>query len=132
MFVNLIEFGSPTRDTSARDPSWAFVETYLRSLNGDKKDGVILGSSGNSYMGISGGRNNQYLVAGYLDGYGSFVFSGGSENDTPQEVVVNGDFSTYASENVADLEEAVAAAKVFYERGALAEQFKWENEPRSR
>lgn len=128
MFVTSIEYGSPNADGSVPSPDWNCVEMHLRSLDGDNKDGVILASSGSSYLGISGGRSNQYVVAGYVEGRGSVILANGPKGEGVQQVVVNGDFNDFASEFVVGLEDAIAAAREFFQSGSLVRQFKWENQ----
>jgi hypothetical protein len=125
VFVTSIEYGSPNADISTLSPTWDAVEKHLRSLDGDSKDGVILSTSGNSYLGISGGRRNQYIVAGYIEGHGSVILAGGENDGKNQEVVVAGDFQVFASEFVVGLDVAVCAAKTFFDCGTLAPELKW-------
>src|SRR5690349_18032811 len=120
MSIKSMEFGPNGNETTVTNPSWGAAESILRELDGERNDSVALDSSGDSYMGISGGRDGCYVVAGFLEGFGSFICANGSEGRPAQDVVVAGDFNTYASENVVDLETAVRAAKVFFETGGLA------------
>lgn len=76
-------------------------------------------------MGISGGQDGRYVVAGFLEGFGSFICASG-EAGPPKEVVVAGDYNTYASSNVVGVETAIRAAKAFFERGLLSKDLKWE------
>src|SRR5215469_8103747 len=112
MFIKAIEYGPNGNETTAADPSWDFVESILRSLDGQASDSVALDSSGKSYMGITGGRDGRNVVAGFLEGFGSFICASG-EAGPPKEVVVTGDFNTYASTNVVGVETAIRAAKAF-------------------
>lgn len=125
MFIKAIEYGPNGNETTAADPSWDFVEAIIRSLDGHASDGVALDSSGTSYMGISGGQDGRYVVAGFLEGFGSFICASG-EAGPPKEVVVAGDYNTYASSNVVGVETAIRAAKAFFERGLLSKGLKWE------
>ncbi|MGA2231446.1 MAG: hypothetical protein ABSH22_11150 [Tepidisphaeraceae bacterium] len=127
MFVETIKYGTTDHQQIAQKPSWDFVQTALRSLDGNITDGVALESAGKSYMGIAGGERGHYVIAGYLQGFGSFICASGDAAGPAKDVVVAGDFNTYASENVVGIETAVLAAKAFYERGALLENLKWEN-----
>src|SRR5271154_6552143 len=111
MFVKAIQYGTTGHEKTTERPSWDFVETALRSLDGNANDGVALDCAGKSYMGIAGGEKDRYVVAGYLEGFGSFICASGAANGSPKDVVVAGDLNTYASENVVGIETAVAAAK---------------------
>lgn len=126
MFVKGIEYGITANAQSVNEPSWSFVEQQLRFLDGELIDGVILRSAGGSYMGICGGMCNEYVVAGHLDGYGSFICASGRNDSARKQVSVNGDFNEYPSRNVVNLDTAISAAKDFYECGILSEEMNWE------
>jgi hypothetical protein len=128
MFVTSLQYGSPTGDRNLANPEWDSVEMHLRLLDGDSSDGVILGSSGNSYLGVSGGRGNQYVVAGYIAGFGSFILANGEKGHGTRQVVVNGDFNNYPARHVVGLDDAIAAAKEFFESGDLVKGFIWEKQ----
>jgi hypothetical protein len=128
MFVKKIEFGIPGSVPIAIVPSWSVLESHLRSLDGNNSDGVLLQSSGTSYMAVSGGIDNKLVVAGYLEGYGSFICASGPAKGPTTDVSVNGDFNQYPSKNVVDICTAVAAARVFCEGGVLAEHLEWERQ----
>ena len=95
------------------------------------RDGIVLNSAGKSYMGISGGRHNECVVAGYREGFGSFICASGKQSSSPKQIAVNGDYNSYSSVNVVAFEAAIKAAKVFFERGELSQDCEWEKERRS-
>src|SRR3954467_8997297 len=125
MFVQAIVFWPNGKEQTVQHPSWDFVEAILRTLDGHANDGLTMESTGNSYMGISGGENDRYLVAGYLEGFDSYVCASGNSGGPPLDVVVTGDYNTCESKNVVGLETAIVAAKEFFERGILSENLKW-------
>ena len=128
MIVKAMDFVSLGSNMTANEPSWDLVEKALRALNGETADGVVLQMAEQCYMGISGGRNNRYLVAGYLKGFGGFVCASGEKGGTPIDVVVVGDLNTVESKNVVGIEAAVLAAKAFFFHGELAKEMKWEHD----
>jgi hypothetical protein len=131
MFIKSIEIQSLTGAKAVEKPDWSLVENELRSLDGCDKDSLILDHNDErSYMGISGGRDNQYVVGGYLEGFGSFIANIGIESTKIVEAVVCGDFIEYTAMNVVDLESAIAMAKVFFNSGELASSFRWEKQRR--
>ncbi|MFI5379133.1 MAG: hypothetical protein ACHRHE_07550 [Tepidisphaerales bacterium] len=116
-------------DTTAENPTWELVEATLQSLDGEGCDGVSLDSIGDSCMGISGGNDGRYVVAGYLKGFGNFICASGESAGPAKDVAVAGDFNSYASINVVSIQTAIAAAKAFCEGGVLSEHLVWEKEP---
>lgn len=114
------------RTQVAENPTWEFVEAALRCLDGENKDGVVLQSTGQSYMGIAGGENGRYAIIGYLEGFGEFICASGLQGGPPQDVVVAGDCNNFASKHVVDINTAVEAAKAFFGTPALSERLKWE------
>jgi hypothetical protein len=127
MFVKSFEFVQGEAQPQV-DPQLVEVEAALRSLDGEERDGIILNSGGQSYMGISGGERGRYVVAGYLEGQGSFICANGNPDGPRKDVVVARDYNTYASKNVVCLEDAIVAAKAFCKHGALSYRLKWEND----
>jgi hypothetical protein len=110
------------------NPTWDVVEAALRSLDGQERDGIVLQRDNQSYMGISGGEDNQCAIIGYLEGFGEYVCASGVEDGPAQDVAVAGDYNSFESKHVIELEKALLAAKAFFERGVLSEQLKWEKE----
>jgi len=107
-------------------PSWDCVEAALRALNGEDKDGIVLKSDGPSYMGISGGEDGWYAIIGFLEGFGEFICASGAQDGPPRDVVVAGDYNSFASKHVIGIQTVLAAAKAFFERGALSDELEWE------
>jgi hypothetical protein len=132
MFIKKLEFGIPGNPKTVVDPTWTFVHSCICSIDGVRRidtpvnDGVVLQLEGHSYMGISGGLNGQFIVAGYFEGYGSFICANGPTAGPVQNVSVNGDLNPYQSKFVVDLDVAVCAAKTFCEHGRLTESLTWE------
>jgi hypothetical protein len=126
MFVKNIEFGIPNTLQYASDPNWAMVESHLRLLNGEADDGIVLQSAGASYMAVSGGMHDEFVVGGYLEGFGSFICASGKRGGGIRNVCVNGDFNQYPPENVVDLSTVIMATRSFFEYGTLTEQLQWE------
>lgn len=104
--------------------TWPTIERQLRSIDGVNSDTVIIPSTGNSYMGISGGNDGRYVVGGYIDEKGSFICASG-EDGHPKDVAVCDDFNEYPSVNVVTLDAALIAAKEFFETGGLSTKLKW-------
>ena len=127
MFVNELTIGSIQEQVMSQ-PSWDVVETSIRNLDGGSCDGVALNGPNNSYMGVAGGEEGRYVIAGYLHGLGSYICASGEEEGPSQNVVVAGDYNTYPSKNVVGIEIVVEAAKAFFERGVLLERLKWEKQ----
>jgi hypothetical protein len=128
MFVTSLEYGPDDAEKIEPSPSWDFVETRIRSLNGENEDGLVLASSGDTYLGISGGQANRYVVAGYIEGRGSIILANGQTGGASQQVAVCGDYNTYESQYVIGIEDVIIAAREFFQNGGLAQQLKWENQ----
>lgn len=126
MFINELAVGS-IQEQVISQPSWDAVETSIRNLDGGTCDGVALNGPNNSYMGVAGGEEGRYVVAGYLHGFGSYICASGKEGPF-KDVVVAGDYNPYPCKNVVDLEIVLKAAKAFFEQGVLAESLRWEKE----
>ena len=128
MFVTAIDFWPNGKQQRVEDPTWDFVDARLRLLDGEVNDGVLMDSGGDSYMGISGGEHGRYIVAGYLDGFGSYICASGKVGGALLEVVVTADYNTYESKHVVGIETVISAAKEFFERGVLSEELNWEKQ----
>lgn len=126
-----IIYGVTHQESTVENPQWEIIEAALRSLDGEGRDGVCLDGVDDSYMGICGGNDGRYVVAGYLAGVGSFICESGEAGGSAMDVAVTGDFNTYASINVVTVETAIAAARAYCERGVLCEHLLWETERRS-
>ena len=130
MFVKAMEFGPGGEETTVESPGWDAVERALRSLDGLKNDSVTLDSVGRSYLGVAGGAGDRYVLAGFLDGFGSFICASGREDGAVVDVPVAGDTNAYESKHVVDINVVIDAARAFYERGALLERLRWEKQGR--
>lgn len=130
MFVRTMEYGPSGNETTVANPNWLAVEAELRLLDGDRNDSIALDGTGTSYMGVCGGKDGQYVVAGFLEGFGSFICACGDPNGPAIDVPVAGDFNTYPSKHVVGLETAIAAAKEFCEQGVLLNQLQWDKQRR--
>jgi hypothetical protein len=112
-------------ETCLRNPSWDEVEAAVRSMDGERLYGISLEREGNSCMGICGGNDGRYVVAGYMEGFGDFICASGMQSGPAMEVAVTGDFNCYASANIVNADQAVAIAKAFCQRGVLLESLNW-------
>jgi hypothetical protein len=110
------------------NPPWNVVEAAVRSLDGEQRDGLVLQGTGQSYMAVSGGENNRYAIVGHLEGCGEFICASGVEGGPAQDVVVAGDYNSFESKHVIDIETALLAAKAFFEHGLLCNDLRWEKE----
>jgi hypothetical protein len=128
MFVKAMECGPAGNPRTKANPSWDDIEAEVWSLDGDRNDSIALDGAGTSYMGICGGGDDHYVVAGFLEGFGSFICASGQKDGSPIDVAVTGDFNTYPSKHVVDLDKAIAAAKVFCEQGVLSDRLRWDKE----
>jgi hypothetical protein len=122
MLIKELQF---QRAEAIQKPSWEHVNAAISCLDGIGEDGIVLQSDGQSYMGISGGKEGRFAVIGFIDGYGEFICASGKEG-VAQQVVVAGDYNTFASRHVVGLASVLIAARDFFERGKLSEQLKWE------
>jgi len=128
MHVTSISHGISEKEIEKMHPSWADVDARLRALDGEQSDGIVLGSPADTYMGISGGENNRYIVAGYLEGFGSYIIASGDPAGDRQDVVICNDYAAFPSRNIVGLEEAILAARSFFETGQLTAELKWEKQ----
>jgi hypothetical protein len=128
MFIKAMEYGPSANESTIKFPTWDQVEAALRGLDGQTTDSVILALDGQSYLGISGGEDNRFVLAGYIESFGSFICASGVHEGPAVDVVVAGDFNSYASKNVIELHQALEAARALHERGVLSEHLKWEKQ----
>lgn len=116
------------RTEVVEDPRWDAVEAALRSLDGRDSDGLVLQRTSQTYMGVAGGENGCYAIVGHLEGFGEFICASGVEGGPPRDVAVAGDYNRFESKHVVDIENAVLAAKAFFDAGVLSNQLRWEKE----
>jgi len=124
--IKSIEFDAPGGSQTIDAPTWEIVERELRALDGASRDSVCLDAAdGRAYMGISGGENMQFVVAGFLDGFGSYLIAEGEPEKARIQIAACHDHVDFASVNVVGLETAVRAARYFYENVGLDPSLRW-------
>lgn len=68
-------------------------------------------------MGISGGLEDEYVVAGYLQESGSFIWSSGQGTGEIKMIPVCGDFNPFCDFEIAGGKDALKVAETFAKQG---------------
>jgi hypothetical protein len=126
MFVTTLEIdGIDGGDVTIDNPGWDLVEAEIRALDGDSKDSLVLQASDGSYMGISGGSNDEYVVAGYLVDTGRFILASGQGTGETKYIPVCGDENPFVDFEVVTLDIVLDVAKTFFEFGERDKKYEW-------
>ncbi len=129
MFIISLETTVAARNGSDSEvieqPSWNDVAHAVQGLDGGTRDSVVLTGPKEAYMGIVGGHEGQYVVAGRrLDGK-PFILTVGEWRGTWVPVMVGGQENEYADNEAVVLDDALAAARTFFESGECDPRFHW-------
>jgi Immunity protein Imm1 len=129
MFVTSLETAAASGNESETQvverPSWDAVVRAVQSLDGGARDSVVLNGPEPAYMGIAGGHDGQYVVAGRRGDGKPFILTVGEHRGTWVLVAVGGQENEYADNEVVGIETALAAAHSFFESGACDPRFQW-------
>ncbi len=126
MFVTSLEFDAADgSDEVISKPSWSQAVDSIRALDGEQKDNVCLDADDDSYMGIAGGRGDEYVVAGFLTASGRFILACGEGSGAIKHIPVCGDENPFCDFEIVNQEVVLEVAKTFFERGICDPGFKW-------
>ena len=119
------------------EPSWEFVETLIRWLNGHNRTDVFVGESEakpqqpQRFLAVSGGNDGRYVI-GVEDqtrrgqpSYCYLVKPTGSLGEQALMVMVGELPDYFPPEYVQDLDTALAVTKHYFETGRRAKEFHW-------
>jgi hypothetical protein len=106
-------------------PTWSAVDSAVRSLDGEARDSVIINGPDEAYMGIAGGTDGSYVVAGRRRDAKTFILTAGERRGKWLPVAVGGQENEYADNEVVTLEQALAVARTFFESGECDPRFQW-------
>jgi hypothetical protein len=129
MFVTSLETaGVPASGPESEvveQPSWDAVLRAVQRLDGGACDSVVLNGPQEAYMGIVGGHEGQYVVAGRRRDGKPFILTSGEWRGRWVPVIAGGQENEYADNEVVTLEDALAAARTFFESGECDPRFQW-------
>ena len=107
-------------------PTWQFIETAIRSLNGSTRSLVILGVGKEvPHMAVGGGRHDCYVVYTTGDNAAFNNLISRSQGDGSVVMTVGGQEAEYPRRECACLADALLAAKAFTEAGVLDGRLDW-------
>lgn len=129
MFVESIEAMFWTGDEHdsqiTKAASWDDVVEAVRKMNGDTFDGVMLNGIDSSYMGIVGGKDGQYVVAGVDRQDKRFILTVGESKHQWIAINVGRQENEYAGNEVVPLETVLVVAHTFFDVGECDLRFNW-------
>jgi hypothetical protein len=108
-----------------QQPCFADVVQAVELLNGDDRDSVILNGQDGSYMGIVGGRDGKYVVAGRDHSGRSFILIAGPRGGKWVPVNAGGQENEYADNEIIPLDTVLVVARTFFERGECDHRYQW-------
>ena len=111
MFVTSLEkimtAGDDSESEVVEQPSRDAVVSALQSLDGSTCDSVVLNGPQEAYMGIVGGHEGRYVVAGRRHDGKPFILTVGEWQGMWIPVIVGGQENEYADNEVVTLEDAL-------------------------
>jgi hypothetical protein len=116
------------RDEVISDPSWTDVEAAVRLLDNEARNDVYLkplNSAQDTFLGVGGGAG-RYIVTGSEHGSRFPTLSNPTAANDLISLCVGGQRGEYPSRLVVDLEQALAAVRLFYEAGTFDCGVSWE------
>jgi hypothetical protein len=121
---------SPTarRDEVISDPGWSDIETAIRLLDNEARNDVYLrplNSTQDTFLTVGGG-SGKYIVAGSEHGSRFPTLNNPAGADDSVSLCVGGQRGEYPSRWVVDLEQALAAVRMFYEAGTFDCGISWD------
>ncbi len=106
-------------------PSWNDVIEAVERLDGNAHDGVVLNAANGSYLGIVGGHDGRFVVAGRrLDGK-PFILRVGQTVGMWIAVTVGGQDNEYGDNEVVAMDTALVVARTFFESGKCDDRYQW-------
>ena len=101
-------------------PTWSTVGTAaVRNLDGDSRDSVIINGPDEAYMGIVGGTDGNYVVAGMRPDAKAFILTAGERRGKWVPVAVGGQENEYADNEVVTLEQAPGCRPYLFRIGGM-------------
>ncbi len=126
MFVTSLEVDAADGgDEVISKPSWPQVASLIKALDGELKDSLVLEGDDGSYMGIVGGLDGQYVVAGFLTASGRFILASEDGSGAIKYIPVCGDENPFCDFEIVNQEVVLDVAKTFFEKGICDPGFKW-------
>ena len=113
--------------TEVKDPLWKDVENAIKRLDQQAYTDVNIGMRGHGYLGVSGGCG-RYFVYLFTEDERGFRLSNSSQDFSRSKIVAGGQLVNLCNRNIVTLEEALAAARSYFETGELDALLKWDNE----
>jgi Immunity protein Imm1 len=116
------------RDRVIKNPSWADVESAIRSLDNESRNDIYLKpfAAQDTFLGVGGGAG-RYIVHGSQNGKRFPTLTDPTcigEHLVP--LCVGGQLAEYPARRIVGLEQALAAVRSFYEVGDFDCGVKWE------
>lgn len=102
------------------------VEALIRRLDQDKYTIVSLGEPDRPLLMVCGGRGD-YIVTATPDGQSWSALAMGPRDGPSKRINGGGQPAEFPSHEVATLDQALAAARYFFQHGALDPSLKWES-----
>jgi hypothetical protein len=109
-------------------PSWADVEASIRRLDNKTRNDIYLrplDSAQDTFLGVGGGAG-RYIVTGSENGCRFPTLSNPAGTDELVSLCVGGQLGEYRSRWVVDLNQALAAVRMFYEAGTFDCGISWD------
>lgn len=108
------------------EPTEDEVSTAISEMSGAKQSSLVLQGHGDSYMGVVSTDDDGFIVAGFLEDTGSYIFASGAGDGTNTvEVLVGGQECQYADYEIATRAQALQSALTFLREGRCDPQFRW-------
>ena len=119
--------GATRQDHDVVHPSWNCVEDSIRALNGADLNDLHLypNRTESTWLAVGGGSGGDVVTG--ADPAGRFPILVTSKNCHIDsiELMIGGQASDYAAKHVVSLEEAMAAARAFYDAGGFECGVEW-------
>jgi hypothetical protein len=126
--LTICDWSRIPRDEVISDPSWADVEAAIRLLdNGARNDVYLkpLNSTEDTFLGVGGGAG-RYIVTGSESGDRFPTLRNPVGADELVSLCVGGQLAEYPSRWVVDLDQALAAVRLFYQAGKFDCGIAWD------
>ena len=111
------------------NPSWADIETAIRSLDGNRSTLMTLGIGDPvPHMAIGGGQDGRYIVYATSDNMVFYNLINPEAASGKYKLKVGGQSANYDARMCIGLEEALKAGKTFAETGERDKDLHWEKQ----
>jgi hypothetical protein len=107
--------------------TWSDVEAAIRRLDGETYSSVMLERDSMHWIGIAGGNDGRYFVSTWDDETnGGYVALSNPDTTGTIDVVIGGQAVDRPARWIVTQDEAVSAARAYFESGRLSPALKWE------